>query len=182
MMLPHSPTLDPAVLIRDHAGFGEALTDPVDVLLYGLLLDCPGCRQATTALIAFFPTGDPTWQQHRIMLCNTETSLAVADAALTELAHIENTVGRPAYNTDDPAELVNGCFHCDWLITGNDLAEEIRRTYLDGLVELGPARVPAAWLTAALNGAGSFLNRGDVPGVATVPNISHALRELAIER
>jgi hypothetical protein len=122
--------------------------------VYGIVLDCPQCGQPTTAFLAFLPNGDPTWDQSRIVLCNTELALAVADAATTELTHIVNAVGRPAYTPSPDPDLVNRCFHCDHPLTGDDLAAEVRRSYLDGVVDHDAIPHPAAvpdFLTAILD-------------------------------
>ena len=167
-------TLDPSSLISAHH-FGGAVTASTAITLYGLVLDCRGCSQPTTALLAFVPHGDPTWDRRWVVLCNTEASLAVADTALPEIARIVNAVGRPAYDSNHPAVLTNACFHCDSAITGDDLAEEVRRDELDGLVDLGRADVPDTWLRAALDGAGSFLDHGHIPGPSVVPEILVAM-------
>jgi hypothetical protein len=167
-------TLHPSSLISAHH-FGDEITTSTAIALYGLVLDCRGCGQPTTALLAFVPNGDPTWDRRWVVLCNTEASLAVADTALPEITRIVNAVGRPTYDTNQPAVLTNACFHCDTAITGDDLAEEVRRDELDGLVDLGRADVPDIWLRAALDGAGSFLNHGHIPGPSVVPEILVAM-------
>lgn len=163
-------TLDPSILISTRH-FGDEVGGMVAVTLYGLVLDCQACRQPTTALLAFVPNGDPAWDRHWVVLCNTEASLAVADTALPEVTRIVNAVGRLAYDGNQPPVLTNACFHCDTVITGDDLADEVRRDELDGLVDLGRAGVPDLWLRAALDGAGSFLNHGHIPGPSIVPKI-----------
>ena len=184
-MTPRSPrvgaTLDPAQLIGSHH-FDLPTADPVLITVYGLVLDCPRCGQATSTLVAFIPSGDPNWDRRQIVLCNTDASLAVADTALPEITRIVNTVGRPAYDRDQPPTLVNGCFHCDSPITGDDLAEEVRHDYLDGLVDLGRADVPRRWLDTALLGAGTFTNHGDIPGPSVVPEILTAILEPTVIR
>jgi hypothetical protein len=165
-----SATLDPSILISTRH-FGDEVGGMVAVTLYGLVLDCQAFRQPTTALLAFVPNGDPAWDRHWVVLCNTEGSLAVADTALPEIARIVNAVGRPAYYGNQPPVLTNACFHCDAVITRDDLAEEVRRDELDGLVDLGRADVPDPWLRAALDGAGSFLNHGRIPSPSIVPKI-----------
>lgn len=55
------------------------------------------------------------------------------------------TVQRGAAVPNPATALVNRCFHCEHRLTGDDLAAEVRRTYLDGLVELGPAQAPRRW-------------------------------------
>lgn len=164
--------LNPRSITAPNPGFEDAddLPDPVTLTVYGIVLDCPHCEQPTTAFLAFLPSGDPDWDQSLIVLCNTELALAVADAATSELAHIANAVGRPGYASTADSDLVNRCFHCEHPLTGDDLAAEVRRTYLDGLVELGPAQAPRRWVAAAASGAGSFVNHGDVPYPAAVPD------------
>lgn len=161
--------LDPRTIVTPNAGFDTACDQVDDVVLgvYGIVLDCPQCVQPTTAFLAFLPRDGATWDQTGIVLCNTELSLAVADASTLEITHIVNTVGRPGYPSEPGSELVNRCFHCDHPLTGDDLAVEVRRTYLDGLVELGAARAPRRWVEA---GAGSFVNRGDVSRPDAVPD------------
>lgn len=166
--------LDPSSLISAHH-FGDQVSAAIAITLYGLVLDCRGCGQPTTALLAFIPNGDPEWDRRWVVLCNTEASLAVADTALPEIARIVNAVGRLAYDGNHPSALTNACFHCDTAITGDDLAEEVRRDELDGLVDLGRAGVPDTWLRAALDGAGSFLNHGHIPGPSVVPKILVAM-------
>jgi hypothetical protein len=161
---------DPSSLISTHH-IGDEVDATVAITLYGLVLDCRCCGQPTTALLAFVPNGDPGWDRRRAVLCNTEASLAVADTALPEIVRIVNAVGRPAYDGRQPAALTNACFHCDTPITGDDLAEEVRRDELDGLVDLGRADVPGPWLRAALDGAGRFLNHSYIPGPSVVPKI-----------
>lgn len=171
---PSGAMLDPSTLISTHH-FGDGVSAPVAITLYGLVLDCRGCAQPTTALLAFVPNGDPTWDRRWAVLCNTEASLAVADTALPEIARIVNAVGRPAYDGNQAPVLTNACFHCDAAITGDDLAEEVRRDELDGMVNLGRADVPDPWLRAALDGAGSFLNHGHIPGPSFVPKFPVAM-------
>jgi hypothetical protein len=115
-------TLDPSRLISTHH-FGDEVGATVAITLYGLVLDCRGCGQPTTALLAFVPNGDPAWDRRWVVLCNTEASIAVADTALPEIARIVNAVGRPAYDGNQPTVLTNACFHCDAVITGDDLAD-----------------------------------------------------------
>src|SRR5664279_959063 len=103
-------TLDPSILISTRH-FGDEVGGMVAVTLYGLVLDCQGCRQPTTALLAFVPNGDPAWDRRWVVLCNTEASLAVADAALPEITHIVNAVGRPDYDGNQLPALTNACFH-----------------------------------------------------------------------
>lgn len=167
-------TRDPSILISTRH-FGDEVGATVAITLYGLVLDCRGCAQPTTALLAFVPNGDPAWDRRWVVLCNTEASLAVADTALPEITRIVNAVGRPAYDGNQPTVLTNACFHCDTVITGDDLAEEVRRDELDGLVDLGRADVPDPWLRAALDGAGSFLNHGHIPSPSVVPKILVAM-------
>jgi hypothetical protein len=141
--VPASGTaLDPSILISTRH-FGDQPSAPSTITLYGLVLDCRGCGQPTTALLAFIPNGDQAWDRRWVVLCNTEASLVVADTALPEITRIVNAVGRPAYDGSQPSSLTNGCFHCDTAITGDDLADEVRRDELDGLVDLGRADVPA---------------------------------------
>lgn len=165
-----APAFDAHDIVWPSSGFTD-MTDPVPVQVYGIVLDCPRCGQSTSALLAFLPLVD-SWDQRRIALCNTDRSLAVADAATSELTHIVNTVGRPAY-VSGHRELVNRCFHCEAAISGDDLAAEVIRNELDGLVDLGPTAAPAAWVNIALTEAGSFVNYGDVPGPAVVPDFSN---------
>jgi hypothetical protein len=171
---PRGDTLDPSALISSHH-FGDEVSATVAITLYGLVLDCRDCGQPTTAVLAFVPNGDPAWDLRWVVLCNTEASLAVADTALPEIVRIVNAVGRPTYDGRQPRALTNACFHCDTAITGDDLAEEVRRDELDGLVDLGRADVPGPWLRAALEGAGSFLNRGHIPGPSVVLKIIGAM-------
>lgn len=166
-----STDLDARSIVAPHTGFGstEGL-DQVALLVFGMVLDCPGCQQPTTALLAFLPRDAVAWDQTRIVLCNTDLSLAVADAATPEIVRIVNTVGRPAYPSEPDGDLVNRCFHCDHPLSGDDLAAEVRRSYLDGLVELGHTHAPRRWVEAAVCGAGSFINHGDVPCPDAVPD------------
>ena len=171
---PTVTTLDPANLISAHH-FGDQPNASIAITLYGLVLDCRGCGQPTTALLAFVPNGDPVWDRRRIVLCNTEVSLAVAYTALPEITRIVNAVGRPAYDGNQPPSLTNDCFYCDTAITGDDLADEVRRDELDGLVDLGRADVPDTWLALAIGGAGNFLSHGHIPGPSVVPKILVAM-------
>lgn len=163
--------LDARTIVAPNAGFASTENlDQVALLVFGIVLECPGCQQPTTALLAFLPRDAATWDRTRIMLCNTDLSLAVADAATPEIVHIVNTVGRPAYPAESGAGLVNRCFHCDHPLSGDDLAAEVRRSYLDGLVELGHTHAPRRWVDAAVADAGSFINHGDVPCPDAVPD------------
>ena len=159
--VPTAATKNPSAV---HAVRGATTAPhPVTLSVYGIALDCPSCQQPTTAFLGFRPTDGLAWEPERVVLCNTASALALADAVTSEGAHILNAVGRPR-STDGPSgELVNRCVHCQAAITGDDLAGEVRRTYLDALVDLGQHPAPRHRVTAAIAGAGSFLSHGDIP-------------------